>query len=276
MAPATEAAIQYGADKLTVLNLKLVNGDQTLGADGVLSLKGDDPSGTNLQVSATNIDLRQAEQLLLQDRGFSGRLNAQVTVGGTTGQPTANGHLDVSNGGFHNYTYESLTAEIGYTGNRVVLDAKLQQSPTESFTAVGTLPISLFQRSEGGHVAATAQDQVDLRITSTDLGLGLIQGFTTAVVNVAGTLQADVRVTGSGADPHLQGHIDARNGSFVVPAGGGAYTGLDTRIELEPDLVRIKEFQLRDENGAPLSVSGQLAVHERQLRVVLHHARGAP
>ena len=30
---------QCGADKLTVLNLKLVNGDQALGADGVLLLK---------------------------------------------------------------------------------------------------------------------------------------------------------------------------------------------------------------------------------------------
>ena len=264
----TEAAIQYGADKLTVLNLKLVNGDQTIAADGVLSTKADDPQVTNLKVSASNIDLTKAEQLLLQDRGFSGRLNAQVIVGGTTSQPTLNGHVDVTNGGFRSYAYQSLIAEVGLRDNRVVLDAQLQQSPTESFTAVGTVPLSLFQRSDAGHVAATAADQVDLRIKSTDLGLGFIQGFTTAVVNVTGTMQADVRVIGSAADPHVQGHVDIRNGAFVVPFGGSAYTGLDTRIELSPDTVQIKEFQLRDENGASLTVSGQLAVHERKVGAV--------
>jgi autotransporter translocation and assembly factor TamB len=265
LAPATEAAIQYGADTLTVLDLRLVNGDQSLAAAGVLSLKADDPSATNLQVDVSNIDLLQAEELLLQDRGFSGRMNAQVTIGGTTSEPTVQGRVEVTNGGFRTYAYESLTADVGYHERRIVLDARLQQSPTEAFTAVGTVPLSLFQRSEGGHVAATAQDRVDLRIASTDLGLGFIQGFTTAVVNVSGTMQADIRVTGSGADPHLQGYVDIRQGAFAVPVGGGSYTGLDTRIELQPDIVRLKEFQLRDENGASLSVSGQLAVHERQV-----------
>jgi autotransporter translocation and assembly factor TamB len=268
LAPATEAAIQYSSDKLTVLNLRLVNADQSLGADGVLSLNGDDPSVTSLKVDASNVDLLQAEKLLLQDRGFSGRLNAQVTLGGTLSEPTVNGRVEVTNGGFRSYAYQSLTADVGYRERRLVLDARLQQSPTEAFTAVGTVPLSLFQRSEGGHVAATAQDQVDLRVTSTDLGLGFIQGFTTAVVNVSGTMRADIRVTGSGADPHVQGYVDIRQGAFAVPAGGGSYTGLDTRIELQPDIIRIREFQLRDENGAPLSVSGQLAVHERKVGAV--------
>ena len=53
-----------------------------------------------------------------------------------------------------------------------------------------------------------------------------------------------------------------------MPFGGGSCTGLDTRIELTPDVVYIKEFQLRDENGAPLTVSGQLAVHERKVGAV--------
>jgi autotransporter translocation and assembly factor TamB len=272
LAPATEAAIQYGADRLTILNLRLVNADQSLGADGVLSLKrgpeGDDSSVTSLNVDAKNIDLIQAEKLLLQDRGFSGRLNAQVTIGGSMSEPTVNGRVEVGNGGFRSYAYQSLTADVGYAQRRIVLDARLQQSPTEAFTAVGTVPLSLFQRSEGGHVAATAQDQVDLRIASTDFGLGFIQGFTTALVNVSGTMQADIRLTGSGADPHVQGYVDIRQGAFAVPVGGGAYTGLDTRIELQPDVIRIKEFQLRDENGAPLSVSGQLAVHERKVGAV--------
>ena len=98
---------------------------------------------------------------------------------------------------------------------------------------------------------------------SASLNLAAIQGFTTAVTNVGGTLQADVRVEGSGRDPHLTGFIEIRDGAFAVPRFGTSYGGLDTRIDLEPDLVRIRRFEILDENGEQLAVSGQLAVHER-------------
>ena len=164
------------------------------------------------------------------------------------------------------YKYESLVADVDYAATRVGVDAKLQQSPTEFITAKGSVPTTLFQGStETGHVAETAGDQVDLQITSTALNLGVIQGFTNQVTNVTGTLEADVRVTGSGQDPHLRGFIDIKGGAFGVPAGGVSYRGLDTRIELEPDRVRLQKFTVLDEHNEPLHVSGELAVHERQI-----------
>src|SRR5690606_7734435 len=90
----------------------------------------------------------------------------------------------------------------------------------------------------------------------------------TVVTSVTGTLQADVRLTGSGQDPHAEGFIDIRDGAFGVPFSGISYTGLDTRIELTKDLVTIRDFDLLDEEGARLSVSGQLAVHEREVGAV--------
>ena len=63
----------------------------------------------------------------------------------------------------------------------------------------------------------------------------LVQGFTDVVTNVTGTLQTDVHVTGSAQDPHLDGFIDIKNGGFGVPDAGGTFTGLTTRIDLQPD-----------------------------------------
>ena len=100
------------------------------------------------------------------------------------------------------------------------------------------------------------------------MNLGLVQGFTDRMANVTGTLQADVRVTGSGADPHFVGFIDIRNGAFGVPLGGVSYSGLNTRINLTEDHVRLQEFQILDEHGAMLRVSGELGVHERQVGAV--------
>ena len=265
-APGSEAAIQYGQSRIELQNVKLVSGDQTLDVSGSLAMKGSPDPSNRIVAHARNVDLQQLENLLLQNRGFTGKLTADATIAGTAEAPTVEGRVEVRNGGFKTYKYESLVANVDYSGTRVGIDATLQQSAAESITAKGTAPMSLFRRSPGGgHVAATAGDEVDLQIKSTALNLGVVQGFTNQVTNVTGTLQADVHVSGSGADPHVKGFIDIKGGAFGVPAGGVSYSGLDTRIELEPDLVRLQKFSILDEHKQPLNVSGELAVHERQI-----------
>ena len=71
--------------------------------------------------------------MLLQERGLSGRLTAQAVIGSTASQLSVNGHVEVASGAFRNYAYQSLNADVGFGANRFILDAKLQQSPTESF-----------------------------------------------------------------------------------------------------------------------------------------------
>lgn len=258
--------IKYGRDRVELENVRLVSGNQVLDLSGTFALKGD-PSGT-LDVKAQNIDLQQLETLMLTDRGLAGTLSADATVSGTAEKPVVDGHVEIRNGAFQTYTYESLTADVDYSGTTIGLDATLQQSATEAFTAKGTLPMSLFEEGPGGHVAETPEDRIDLRVQSTDLGLGFVQGFTDAITNVTGTLKADVRVTGSGQDPHVTGFVDIKNGAFGVPMGGVSYTGLDTRIDLEEDRVKIRKFSIVDEEGQPLTVAGELAVHAREVGAV--------
>ena len=267
MAPGSEATIKYGQERVELESIRLVSTDQSLDVNGTIALKGDAPTGA-LDVKAQNVDLQQLETLLLQNRGFAGRLTADAKVTGTVANPAIDGRIEIRNGAFQTYKYESLIADLDYTGRRMQIDATLNQSATERITAKGTAPLSLFRRGTGGHTAATADEAVDLHITSTAMNLGLVQGFTDFVADVTGTLQADLRVTGSGDDPHVVGHIDIRNGAFGIPLGGVSYTGLNTRINLTDDTATLQEFQILDEHGGPLRVSGSLAVHEKQLGAV--------
>ena len=264
MAPGLDPTVNYGGGRLAIDDVHLVSGEQSLEVSGVVALKGQEPVG-ELSVRARNVDLQQLETLLLIDRGLGGALSADATVSGTLEAPAVDGVVEIRAGTFESYTYESLKASVQYAGTRIDLDATLQQSPTEAITAEGTIPMSLFQPSPGGHVDATDDDRVDLHIRSTALSLGVVQGFTTQITDVTGTLEADVRVTGSGQDPHVRGFVDVKGGSFVVPVGGVSYSGLDTRIELTEDRVRLQQFSIVDEHGQPLSVSGELAVHARQV-----------
>jgi hypothetical protein len=267
-APGSQATVKYGSDKVQFENVRLVSADQSLDVNGTLAVGTATPSGA-IDVKASNVDLKQLETLALQNRGLSGRLNADATIAGSTAAPDVTGKVEITNGGFQNYHYDSLAASVDYKGTRLGLDARLQQSPTEYITAKGSVPTSLFQASPTGeHVEPAPGEAIDVQVKSSAISLGLIQGFTNQVTNVQGTLQADVHVTGSGQDPHAEGFVDIQGGAFGVPAAGETFTGLTTRIELQPDAIKVPAFELLDRHGEKLRVAGQLAVHARELGAV--------
>jgi len=270
MAPGGEAAVQYRSGEIDIDNVTLTSGDQSLAVSGQLSTGREaQPVTGTLKVEAKNVDLAQAERLLLLERGLGGRLTANAVISGTLAQPIVDGHVEIADGRFQGYTYQSLVADVDYSERRVTLDALLQQAADVAITAKGVVPTTAFAGdSHGAHVEPTTADVIDVRIHTSSLNLGVIQGLTTAVTNVAGTLQADVHVTGSGRDPHLEGFIEISDGGFAVPRAGTSYSGLDTRIDLEKEVMRIRRFEILDENGEQLAVAGQLAVHERQLGAV--------
>jgi autotransporter translocation and assembly factor TamB len=264
--PESKAAVRYGNDRIELQDVKLVSGDQALDVSGAIALKGT-PDGT-LTVQARNVDISQLEHLALQNRGFTGRADATAKIDGTVQAPIVSGNVTVTNGGFQTYKYESLKAKVDYNGPAIDLDATLQQSATESLTAQGRVPLTLFQRSQAGHVEGHAGDEMDLHITSTPLNLGIVQGFTTAVTNVTGVLRMDVRLTGAGEDPHVEGIIDIQGGGFAVPATGVSYSGLDTSVALSPDRITIPTLRIVDEEGEQMTISGSLGVHAREMGAV--------
>jgi len=264
-APDSQATVKYAQQRIDFQNVRLVSADQSLEVNGTLALGSDAPAGA-VQVKATNVDLKQLETLTLQNRGLSGKLNADATISGTTDAPDVKGTVQVTGGGFQSYHYESLAATVDYQGTRLGLDATLQQSATESVTAKGSVPTSLFKPSASGeHVEPSPGDAMDLQIKTSAIDLAIVQGLTSQITNVAGTLEADVHLTGSGEDPHAQGFVDIKNGAFGIPAAGETFTGLTTRLELKSDALEVREFQLLDRHGEKLRVAGELAVHARQV-----------
>ena len=268
-APGAEATVKYAKDRVELINVRLMNANQILNVDGVFAL-GETARFEGIKVHAENVDIAQLEKLALMNRGLAGTLNADATITGTAKAPAVAGHVDVAGGAFQQFKYQSLVADGSFSNNRIGLDARLVQSPGVELTAKGTLPLSALRADPPGtpeHVT-TVDDPIDLRIQSSRIDLAIIQGFTNQVSTVTGTVQADVRVTGSGRDPHLDGYVDLQNGAFVVPQAGVSFSGLTTRIELEADRIRVPKFQVLDENQRPLTIEGELATHERSVGAV--------
>jgi TamB, inner membrane protein subunit of TAM complex len=266
----TDATVQFDQREIRLKVIQLVSGAQSLAVDGTIARSETNTTG-DLRIQASNVDIAELEKLTLQDRGFGGLLSADARVTGSLDSPQVGGTVAVEKGHFRAFTFDSLTAKLDYTRTGVRLDARLQQNATQWLTAKGFAPMTLFRLEPPGraeHVDATESDRIDLRVESSPIDLGVIQGVTSLVTDVKGSLQANVHVTGSGRDPHLEGAVTVRGGAFKVPAGGVSYTGFDTRIDLQPDKAIISGFELRDDNGDPLLVSGELAMHERALGAV--------
>jgi autotransporter translocation and assembly factor TamB len=258
-APGGEMAIRYGSDRVAVENVRLVSGDQRIEADGVFGSPTEP-----LEVRAQNVDVAQLDQLLLANYGMAGRLNVDATVAGPKDALRADGKLSLTQGAFRQFKFESLTGDVQYTSKGVNLDVRLQQNAQASLTAKGFAPISLF-RGTREEERGRAGEPVDLRIETSQIDLGIIQGFTQYVTNAAGTLQANIHIQGTGYDPAASGYVEIKGGAFAAPDLGTSYTGLDTRIELKPDIVEIRQFKILDSRGFPMTIGGSLGVRERRV-----------
>ncbi|MGH9411219.1 MAG: translocation/assembly module TamB domain-containing protein, partial [Vicinamibacterales bacterium] len=258
-ASGSTPTIDYGGNRVQIQDLRLVSGNQSLSVSGAFSM-GDNPQLGGVTVQAKNVDIAQIEQLAMQNRGFTGTLNANATLAGSLKAPAVKGHIDVANGGFEQFKYQSFTLDAGYEADRATVNAKLVQSPGAQLTVTGAAPMSAFKSG----TAAAHGAGMDLHIQSSPINLSIIQGFTDQVTNVTGTLQTDVHVTGVVSDPRLNGYVDIEKGGFGLVAAGTKFSGLSSRIELLPDRIHVPRFQILDAHGSALTIQGDLAFRAAQ------------
>ncbi|HMB78610.1 MAG TPA: translocation/assembly module TamB domain-containing protein, partial [Vicinamibacterales bacterium] len=243
----SQATINYAHDQVAVRGLTLTNGGQQVSADGAFGGSGD-----ALKVTLTNVDVANVDALLLRPPQLTGTLNASGTITGTTSSPAVAAEFRVDKGGVQQYRYDSLGGTVKYAGSGLTLDTRLQQNPTTFLTAKGYVP-------------TTADGQIDLHIESTPIDLGIVQSLTTQLTKVTGTLQANVDVTGSGADPRPTGVVTIDNAAFFVVPTGVGYTNFKGKIDLLPEKVHIDNISVLDNKQSALSLSGDLAIHEQQV-----------
>jgi autotransporter translocation and assembly factor TamB len=249
-ADGTAAVIQYDGDTISVKDLRLVSGAQQIDVDGTFGRPGD-----GLGVSLNDIDLATVDALLLRPAQLSGRLNATSTIGGTKDAPSVASEFKIDQGGFRQFRYESFGGTVNYADKGVRVDARLQQNPTTWLEAKGYAPIA----------ADAANNQYDLHVASSPIDLGIVQGFTTALTNVKGTLQVKADVTGPADDPRPVGAVAVEKGTFTAASTGVTYRELDGRIDLRPENVHIDQIRLLDNRNKPLTISGDLAIREREV-----------
>ncbi len=254
-----QPAIQWGGDVVIVKDLALTDAagrQQQLLVNGTFGAPGE-----SLTVELKDINLNIIDALLLRPQQLSGNVNAKAVISGSKDAPVVAADFAIRDGKFRQVPWQSFTGKVNSTPSAVNVDVALRQSESQWLTARGDLPMSLFRGTRNA-------DPINLHVDSSTVDLGLVQGFTTAVTNVTGTVQAKVDLTGTAAEPRAAGGITIAGGGFKAEDTGVVYKGLDGRIDFQPDRVHIDDLHIYDNDNDALSLTGDLGVSGLSVKAV--------
>jgi autotransporter translocation and assembly factor TamB len=255
---AVDGKITWDSQSFHVESLALVS-DSNPGSR--VTIAGDlgrvAPAGT-LAINVADVPVESLGALIPALASYRGRLAGRVTVAGSVAHPEVDTSLSVTQGGFRQFTFDTLAVNGGWSGGDIHGDLRLDQAAGRWLTVRGTVPANLFSRTGPSR-------PVDLAIRSSPIDLGVVQGFTSAVSNMSGLLELDVAVTGVSQDPRFNGFIQMQDAAFLVARTGARYTKGNARIVLTPDKVTIETFRLEDDKGDPLELSGSATTHQLRL-----------
>ncbi len=99
------------------------------------------------------------------------------------------GDFTLTQGAFRTFKFESLAGKVDYAGRGMNLDVRLQQTPQAWLTAKGYAPLTLLRPTPpevAGHATPAPGEAIDIEVASSQIDLGVIQGFTSYVTNVTG------------------------------------------------------------------------------------------
>jgi translocation and assembly module TamB len=252
--PQTPAAtIAWSSDGLAISAVEFVNGreDERVRASGTWRYDG---SGA-LHVTANHVFLETLTTAFEQPSRYGGLIDLDATIGGTRDHPRVTAALTVSSGRVERVTYQQLTGRVDYRDDNLDIDLRLDQSPGIWITAVGTVPMALFD-------AAGPDRPVNVAIKSSGIDLGLLEGLTDVVRGVSGELHVDVRAVGTTKDPHFEGSVTVAKAAFAVAATGAKYKNASAALTLTTDRVAVDSLRVEDSNGRALDVHGSLGTHE--------------
>ena len=257
-AGAGDPIVSWSAAAISARDLTF---DAGAGLNGRISIAGDlgrDREAGQVSIAVRDVSLEDLPPLAPVMAGYRGQLNGTVTIAGTVQNPGISAAFRIVNGGVRKFTFQSAEASGRWTGEAIAGELRVDQAPGIWLTARGTVPLDIFSRT-------ASTKPVDVAVRSSTIDLGLVEGFTTAIRNVVGTLDTNVTVRGTAAEPVFDGAVELKNASFEVPATGVRYRNGQARFAFLPDAVTVEQFHIEDSKGNPVELTGTVATRALKL-----------
>ncbi len=265
LAPGASPQVTHEAGRVAIDDLRLASGTQRLDVQGAVRLPSDAApfAGEGLEVQVTAVDLAPIGARLMPERELAGTLDATIGMNGALHDGVANVDVQVRQGAVQGFTFDALEATAQYADGVAAVKTTLQQSAASALTAEGRVPVlAAIGSAPEGH---PVDERLDLTVVSNGIDLAVVEGVTDYVADVQGRLLVDATVTGTLAQPDVDGMVTIRDGAFRVPLVDARYTGLQAEVHVGQDQVRVDTLRLLDTRENPFEVSGTLGLVDTTL-----------
>ncbi len=272
LASGTTARVALTDAQATIAELHLASGSQRVAVEGTVALA--EGAASSLRVEATGVDVSDLLTLADQDVDVDGTLEISATLGGTRERPLADGRFAITGGRVRKLDVQRLGGRVDFDGTLGIIDIELVRDGYARVTARGIVPRTILEGMSEAPLAATPADRLDVVIVSTPIDLALAEGLTSYVEQLGGQAQLDVRLTGSGRDPRVEGAVFLTDGTFRVPLTGVTYKNIDAVLTFAQERLVISELGIETTTGDVLTVEGELGISRKQANDVSLRLRG--
>ena len=209
----------------------------------------------DLSLEADSVPLSDLYALAeLDTAGIGGQLNARIHVVGSAADPRIEAGASVIEGRFGDFRAPLVEGSAQYAGRRLAFRAGFESGGERVVTASGSLPLDLRLESVAHR---QLPDSLRIRVEADSADLAILDALTPLVRGVGGRLVANVTVGGTWEQPEFTGSARIVGGSVGIPALGARYTGIEARLSLSGDSLRVDEAHLKGGAGT-LEIGGNV------------------
>lgn len=198
-------------------------------ADGTLAWGGT----SDLRVTGEGVRLDLLARIAQwQGTEPGGRADLTLAVTGEAEDPAIDVEIRVRDPRWGDLALTDLSARVRYADRAAEVDVTALEEDRRVFRAVGTVPVDLALRTQGGRVL---DRPMDLRVEADSLDAALVLSTIEALEDVEGMVSGDFRVRGTLNRPEPSGVLTLDGAGWSIEALGVRHTGVSGTLTLNPD-----------------------------------------
>ncbi len=263
-----EAAINATvADRaVTVRSFSISPEQGTLIGAGHIAVSG----SSELEVRGYGLSLDLLRARAGTGRPLRGELEFTLQLSGALADPLVGMSATVTDGIVGGASFDRMVLQAYFQRGLLHVEQGLVQQDRHKVKVSGTLPIDLLR------LAVDDTRPVDLAVSLVDADLATLSALTDRIEHGEGPLAGEIHLTGTMAQPHLEGMLAASGGTLQLRGVAPALTDLQARLEFADAAIRVAQLQAKV-GGGTLAVSGIVGLQRfRPDQVALTlEARGA-
>ena len=248
---AGPASVTLHPDRIDVESFTLVQDDQKLSVDGVVSFAG--KNDFNLVVK--NLSLEKTLNMAGVEDAPQGILDTTLHLKGTAQAPLIKASVLLKNLNWKEHQLDSVKTDIDYADKSASVTGLIQAPDGNKLNFDGRVPINLAMNVEGPRIAKKG---LNFTVKGDNVNLAFLTGLAPMLTTVKATTDLNVTLTGNPFDPKYDGSISLRGDEIVLKQYDESIRDIKADVAFNNEQVTVKDMNLRLGDKGRVSLKGSV------------------